>query len=292
MPEKDKLDIRAAAILCVLCLVWGINSVAIKFGNTGIDPIFAAGLRSIIASVCLFCWMKFRKKKLFPARQIDGIVVGLLFGIEFGMLYCSMLYTSAASAFLLLYTTPFFHAIGAHMFLKNDRLSFVKLTGLILSFSGILVLMSKYIGKPMAADLIGDLLALAAAIVWAATTIYIKVRLVGKVSPHNTLFYQVVFSIPVLLVLSFIFKEAPIRQIDWLISLSIAYQGIIVAFVSYLIWFHMVHVYPVSRLSAFTFLTPIFAALAGIVLIHEPITMRLVIALVLVSAGIYVINRQ
>jgi len=136
------------------------------------------------------------------------------------------------------------------------------------------------------------MLALIAAIFWAATTIFIKRRLVGKVSHHHTLLYQTVFSIPVLFVLSMAFGEQPIGQINGLILLSVAYQGIVIAFISYLLWFFLVHSYPVSRLSAFTFLTPVFATVAGVFLLHESLTPRLILSLLLVSVGIYVVNKK
>ncbi|MBU0989533.1 MAG: EamA family transporter [Pseudomonadota bacterium] len=67
---------------------------------------------------------------------------------------------------------------------------------------------------------------------------------------------------------------------------------IIIAFISYLLWFYLVHAYPVSRLSAFTFLTPLFATLSGAVLLNEPLTLKLSFSLILVSLGIYVVNMK
>jgi drug/metabolite transporter (DMT)-like permease len=164
--------------------------------------------------------------------------------------------------------------------------------GLILAFSGIVILLSKHFGMPDPEELLGDLMALVAAILWAATTIYIKRRLVGEVSHHHTLFYQTIFSIPILFIISALFQEEPIRYINGLILLSFAYQAIIIAFISYLLWFFLVHSYSVTRLSAFTFLTPVFAALAGAVFLNEPLTLRVILSLILVSVGIYVVNRK
>lgn len=113
----------------------------------------------------------------------------------------------------------------------------------------------------------------------------------GRVSAEHTLFYQTVFSIPVLLALSYGFGEETVTRFNGWILLSIAYQGVIVAFVSYLLWFSLVHTYPISRLSSFTFLTPVFAALAGILLLDESLSVRALVSLALVSTGIYVVNR-
>jgi drug/metabolite transporter (DMT)-like permease len=295
MPESryaDTLDVKAACVLTVLCLIWGLNAVAIKFSTAGIAPIFCAGLRSVIATVCLMIWMGFKRLELFPGRLKDGMVVGFLFGIEFGLLYTAILFTTVSSASILLYTTPFFHALGAHFFLIGDRLNPNKWSGLILSFIGVLILLTKHLGPSSIQQFAGDFMALGAAAAWAATTVYIKRRLAKAVSPYNTLFYQTLFSIPILFLLSFGFQETPIQTINGLILSAVAFQGILVAGVSYLVWFFLVHTYPISRLSAFTFLTPVFATIASVVLLKEPLTLRLILSLVFVSIGIYVVNRH
>jgi len=288
----DRLDAKAAILLTVLSLIWGLNAVAIKFSNEGIAPLFGAGLRSVIATFCLMIWMMRKRIELFPGRLLDGLIIGFLFGAEFGLLYLSLLYTTASSAWILLYTSPFFHALGAHFFLIGDRLSWNKAAGLALSFAGILILLSTHLGLPLTLQITGDLLAIGAAVIWALSTVYIKRRLVTAVSPYHTLFYQILFSIPILFLFSFVFQETPVSHVDWLILLSVAYQGILVAFFSYLGWFFLVHTYAVSRISSFSFLTPVFATLAGVGLLNEQLTLRLIVSLMLVCIGIYIVNRK
>jgi drug/metabolite transporter (DMT)-like permease len=288
---RHALDLKAVLLLTGICLLWGINGPAIKVSNAGVAPMFAAGIRSVIATMCLIGWMKHRKMPLFPDRVLDGLWVGLLFGFEFSILYTSLLYTTASSAWILLYTSPFWHAIGAHFFLQGDRLTTSKVIGLILAFAGVVVLLTRYANLPSSGQLLGDFLALGAALMWAVTTLFIRRRLVGHVTHHHTLFYQMIFSIPILFVLSHLIGETPVKHLDTLIVLSLAYQSIAVAFLSYIIWFAMVHVYPISRLSSFTFLTPVFATLAGAVLLGESVSWGVISSLALVSVGIYAVNR-
>lgn len=288
----DRLDVKAIFLLVLLCLIWGLNATAIKFSIEGIAPIFCAGLRSVIATGCLVIWMAWKRLELFPGRLLDGMLIGLLFGAEFGLIYTAVIYTTTSSAWILLYTSPFFHALGAHFFLAADRLTPRKSGGLVLSFTGILILLSKHLGLPSIQEFGGDFMAICAAAIWAMTTIYIKRRLVAVVSPYHTLFYQLLFSIPILFLLSFIFQETPIQNVNGLILLSVAYQSIITAVFSFLMWFFLVHAYPVSRLSSFTFLTPVFATIAGIVLLKEPLTLPVILSLIFVSFGIYIVNRK
>jgi len=289
---KETLDLKAVVLLTFLCMTWGFNAVAMKVGNAGIAPIFCAGIRSVIAVAGLIIWMRLNRIPLFAGSLLDGLIVGVLFGLEFAALFTSLLHTTVSSAWILLYTTPFFHAVGAHYFLTGDRITLQKAIGLVLAFIGIVILLSKHLGLPSLTGLAGDMLALTAAMLWAATTICIKRRLVGRVSPQHTLFYQTIFSIPILFLLSLLFGETPVHHLDALIVSSVLFQGIVIAFVSYLVWFSLVHDYPVSRLSSFTFLTPVFATLSGALLLHEPLTLRLILSLVLVSIGIYVVNRK
>jgi len=290
MTEKETLDLKAVALLTVLCMLWGFNGVAIKVSNAGIAPIFGAGIRSVIAVLGLAVWMKVNRMRLFPGNVLDGLIVGILFGTEFALLFSSLLYTTVSSAWILLYSTPFFHTLGAHYFLQGDRITIHKGIGLIMAFAGIVLLLSKHLSAPSLVQWAGDMCALGAALLWAVTTIYIKMRLVGRVSHHHTLFYQTVFSIPILFILSILFEEVPIKHIDTLILSSVLFQGIIIAFITYLVWFYLVHAYPVSLLSAFTFLTPVFATISGVIFINEPLTLTLVFSLILVSLGIYVVN--
>jgi drug/metabolite transporter (DMT)-like permease len=272
--------------------MWGLNAVAIKFSIEGIAPIFCAGLRSVIATACLMAWMAWKGLGLFPGRLKDGMFIGFLFGVEFGLIYTAVIFTTTSSAWILLYTSPLFHALGAHFFLAGDRLTLGKSGGLILSFAGITILLSKHLGLPSIQEFGGDLMAICASAIWAITTIYIKRRLVAIFSPYHTLFYQTLFSIPILFLLSFIFQETPIHKINGLILISFAYQSLLIAFFSYLMWFYLIHNYPVSRISSFSFLTPVFATIAGIVLLSEPLSLRVIFSLIFVSLGIYIVNRK
>ena len=288
----DRLDVKAIFLLVLLCLIWGLNATAIKFSIEGIAPIFCAGLRSVIATGCLVIWMAWKRLELFPGRLLDGMLIGLMFGAEFGLIYTAVIYTTTSSAWILLYTSPFFHALGAHFFLAADRLTPRKSGGLVLSFTGILILLSKHLELPSIQEFGGDLMAICAAAIWAMTTIYIKRRMVAVVSPYHTLFYQTLFSIPILFLLSFAFQETPIQKINSLILVSLAYQSVLIAFFSYLMWFYLIHNYPVSRVSSFSFLTPVFATIAGIVLLNEPLALRVILSLIFVSIGIYIVNRK
>jgi drug/metabolite transporter (DMT)-like permease len=290
--SKEFLDPKAIVTITILTALWGFNYTAIKFTNEGIAPVFASTLRSLIASICGVIYCLNQKQKLFHTDMIlfHGFMVGLLFGLEFACIYFGMLYTDAARSVVFVYTAPFVVAIGAHLFLRGDRLTFQKTMGLVLAFIGVYIVFQ---GKPKAAKttmLLGDVLQIMAAIFWGATTVYIKKFMAEKIHPINTFLYQLIFSTPILLIVSLILEKDWVYQINFSIITFMFYQSIIVAFMSYLIWFKLIHAYSVSRLSAFTFFTPIFGVLFGILFLKEELTVSLMIGLPLVCLGIYLVN--
>ena len=289
---KDYLDFRAVLIMLILNSLWGFNYIAVKYSIQGLSPIFTSALRSIIASICGIIYCVGRREKLFHTdiRLFHGFIVGLLFGVEFACIYVGLLYTDATRSIIFVNTSPFIVAVGAHFLLKGDRLTITKMAGLVLAFAGVFIVFG---GRPTTARpsmFLGDLLQLIAGFLWGLTTLYIKRFMAEKVHPIHTFLYQLVFSVPVLIGLSLLLEPHWIRKIDQIIIASVFYQSVIVAFFSLLIWFSLIHKYPVGRLSAFTFFGPIFGVFFGTLILGEEFTFSLMIGLPMVCLGIFLVN--
>ncbi|MCX7857186.1 MAG: DMT family transporter [Deltaproteobacteria bacterium] len=289
--QKEHIDLKGLLTMVLLTLVWGLNYSAIKISNTGFSPVFNAFLRSSIASIFGIAYCIHIRQPLIhrDVRLFHGFVVGLLFGLEFVCIYLGMIYTDSARAGILINFAPFVVAVGAYLFLK-ERLSLTKIIGLVLSFVGVLAIFQgkpSYSGKLM---LLGDSLELLAAFLWGATTIYIKKYLAEKVHPINTFLYQLVLSIPILFFFALILEDTWIKGPNIISIVSLIYSSVIVAFVSYLSWFKLIHIYPVSELSVFTFLSPVFGVFFGSLILHEEMTKGLILGLIFVSVGIYLTN--
>lgn len=292
MESQDYLDLKAVLILVIITLFWGFNYITIKYSNQGISPIFTSALRSIIASIGGLFYCFYRGERFFHTdeRLFHGIMVGLLFGAEFACIYLGLLFTDAARSVLFVYLSPFVVAIGAHFFIRGDRLTLLKGAGLLLAFTGIFIVFG---GRPQTAHpkmLLGDILQITAGILWGATTLYIKKFMANRVEPIHTFLYQLFFSIPILLIMSFLLEPKRIYQINLQVTASLIYQSVIIAFITYFIWFKLIHKYSVSRLSAFTFFTPIFGVLFGVLILNEELTLSLLIGLPMVSMGIFLVN--
>lgn len=292
---QAQLRWQPVVALLIIALIWGANMAIIKIGARELAPLFMAGLRSLVASACLYIWMKAKGVTLFPSKSVlvHGIVVGLLFGTEFGFIYVGLGYTLASRTYILVYTAPFFVALGAHFFLEGDRLNPWKAGGLILAFAGVVALFMKDLGSFSLSALPGDLMALAGGAVWGSTTVYVKKYLSHRTVPLQTLFYQVLFSAPLLLFMSVMLEDTIVSSFSLAAGFSVFYQCIIVAFLSYLVWFKLIHRYPVSLLHGFSFFTPVFGVfLSGALILGEEVSPSLIVALALVSLGTVLVNRK
>lgn len=296
---QQKLSLKVSLILILLCASWGIQYVAVKITNTGISPVLQGGLRSAFAAVLLIAWMLYKKEPFFEKDRslVPGLLLGLLFSFEFILVYLGISYTNASRAAIFLYTSPFFVVIGAQFFLPNEKMRPLQIIGLICAFFGVVVafsesLFGQSIGSTDATNmLLGDLFILIGAVLWGASTVLIKASSLAKTRPSKTLLYQLVISGLLLPLTSVIIGEAGITKLSPLIITTFLYQVIWIAFITFLIWFWLIRHNPASLIASFTFLTPVFGVLAGVLLLNEAMTVQLVIALVLVGIGIYLVNR-
>ncbi|MBW2249811.1 MAG: DMT family transporter [Deltaproteobacteria bacterium] len=270
-----------------------MQQVAIKVANQGVPPLLQCGIRSGGASLLLFFWMMARKE---PILEKDGtlwwgIAAGLLFAGEFLLVFWGLDFTLASRAGIFLYLSPFVVALGAQLFIPGENLSPIQIIGLCCAFIGILIVFRESLSFPSMKMLIGDSMLVGAAIFWGATTVLIKASPLVMIKPSKTLLYQLAVSAAILPVASWLKGEPGIVLLTPLIVSSIIYQTVWVAFVTYLAWFWLVRHYPPSRLASFTFLTPLVGVLAGGFFLNEPISPMLIVSLVLVGAGIYLVNR-
>jgi drug/metabolite transporter (DMT)-like permease len=291
--KKQGLDFFAMAILVVLCASWGLQQVAIKVTNPAVPPLLQAGIRSAGSAALLWAWMRLRREPFLKRDETLGwgIAAGVLFAGEFLLIYWGLEFTSASRAVVFLYTSPFVVALGAKIFIPGERLRLIQALGLCCAFAGIVVAFSESLSHPSWRMLIGDGMLAGAALLWGATTVMIRATPLASIPAAKTLLYQLLVSALVLPLGSLFKGEGGIGLLSPLILSSLAYQIIWVAFLTYLTWFWLLRRYPPSQLASCTFLTPLFGVMAGGLLLNEPLTRMLMLALALVASGIFLVNR-
>lgn len=293
MPPKTELDRFAIGLMVILCMTWGLQQVAVKVASAGISPLWQAGLRSLGAALLVWAWTGLRRIPLFErdATLVPGIAAGALFAAEFAFVYYGLQFTSASRGVIFLYTAPFFVALGARWLLPNESMRAAQWLGMALAFAGVLVLFGENLLRPAGQAWIGDLMMLVAAMFWAATTLTVKASVLNRAAAEKTLLYQLGVSAPLLLLAAVALGEPGMFAPGVLVVASLAFQTVMVAGISFLVWFWLVRQYPATRLSSFSFMTPVMGVLAGGLLLGEPLTPAVFAALLLVGAGIWVANR-
>jgi len=292
-PPSRPLDALAIAVTVGLCLSWGFNNVAIKLAIHDFPPLIQSAARSTIAAVLVWAWTAARGIPLFKrdGTLVAGILAGVLFALEFLLIYRGLMFTTATRTSLFIYSAPFFVVIGSHWLVPGDRFAVSQWLGLVLSFAGMIVAF----GFPTPAtdphQLLGDVMMVGGAVAWAATTLLIKASPLNRVSAEKTLLYQLVVSAPLLAAGAIAFGE----HIDGMPSAvalgAFAYQAIWVVSITYAVWFALIVRYSAARLSVFTFLAPLFGVAAGHVVLNEPLTPAFALAVALVAGGLLLVNR-
>jgi len=291
---SGRLPVSAGLILGLLCFLWGAQAVSIRFSNQGMPPLMSAALRSLVAGALVMAYARIKGRGVAfpPGKNRHALVIGLLFGLEFLFVYWGLAFTPASRSAIFLYTHPFWVALGAHFFLKGDRLTPAKIFGLVAAFGGVAAVFQARSPELPPFYWVGDLMEVSAAMFWAATTLYIK-RITEKVSLDHfqILFAQLIYSLPVLVLGSVLFEMPADLNLNFIVLAALFYQSVVVAFASYLVWFWLIQRHTVSRLAAFTFMAPLFAVILGGLILDEPLTLFVWIGLVCVAGGLYVVNR-
>lgn len=292
LERKSRIDATGAVVLIVFMAVLGLNQVGIKIVNDGMAPIFQAGLRSLAAGILIFMYCLWRGSKIDTQKNVlvPGIAIGICFAIEFAFLFKALEYTTVARTSVLFYTMPFWVAVGAHFLIPEESLTPAKVFGLILAIIGTAIALMG--GKPYAgeASLIGDLMALAAATMWAAIALITRTTQFSTIKPDAQLFYQLAVSAVILLPLSMLgetFTEPTLTHF-----MIFAVQVVFVVCIGFMAWFWVLSVYPASDMASFSFLAPLFGVIFGWLILNEEITWNIILALVLVGIGIILVNRK
>ena len=301
--RKAHLDLFAISLLLACCLFWGLQQVLIKATIAEIPPMFQASLRLVGATALLLLWCLWRGVPLFKrdGSLKAGLLAGSLFGAEFACIYLGLQHTAASRLTVFLYTSPFWVALLVPLWVKSEKLHGLQWAGLLAAFAAVVfALWEGFTANHASATsttltistIRGDLLGLAAGMLWGLTTVVIRASSLVRISPEKLLFYQLAVSALSFPLLSLALGEAWVWQFSPFAITSLALQTVVGAFASYLAWMWMLGRYPATKISVFVFFTPLFALLFGALWLKESVTPGLLVALATVAAGIVLMNRK
>ena len=293
-PESSggELSFRAAVYSAFLSFLFGANSVAVKFTLTGMGAFTTAGIRFCLAAVTITLWAVFSGQALWISRpQLRQLLLlSLMFTCQIGFFYLGLKHTSATHATLIGNLQPFVVLVLTHYFIAEEHITRQKLFGIILGFIGVFcIFLDKQGGQT---DIrLGDFYTLAGVLIWGTSAVYVK-YLSSSINPVSMALYPMLPAIPCYLLLGYFFDGGMIRFVDGQVLSGLFYQSFVTASFGFIAWNILLKKYGATALHSFVFLIPISGVLLGVLLLGEPVTPHLLIAIVFVVLGIGLVNRK
>lgn len=298
MSEKPKIaadqpNAKVIALVLLLGLLWGGNSVSIKIGLQGVPPFALATMRFLLGFAAITLWSLHQRVRLRlnPGELLPLIFVSVIFTLQITTLNLGTQITEASRSTVFISTYPFFTALFAHFWVPGDSLSVRKTVGITLAFGGVLLTFGGDLQFRAHDYLHGDLIVLLSGCLLGLRTVVTKL-VIQSIHPYRLLFWLMVFSIPCFLISS-LFLE---RGANFHFSVSgvsaIFYQGIVIAGFCFVSWTSILEQYSPSRLVVLFFVTPLFGVLLSYLLLGDAIGFALVVGACLVAYGIYLVNKN
>jgi drug/metabolite transporter (DMT)-like permease len=290
LSARRPLDFRAVALVLALCVIWGFQQVAMKGVAADVAPIMQLAIRFGGASIFFGIWVLIRegRRALIDGTLPSGLLLGLMFSLEFIFVGQSLVYTTAAHAIVFLYTAPIFTALGLQ-YLPEERLTGFQWAGIALAFCGIGVAFLGFGDRPVLALITGDLLALLGGMTWGFSNVVLRRGRVGNAATAKTVLYQVASATLVLGIYAAASGQTPV-ELSRLSIMSLLFQTLIISISSYLVWFWLLRTYLISRLMLLSLLTPLFGVLFGAGFLGDPIDVRFAVGSLLVLSGVLIVN--
>lgn len=282
---------KAAIAAILICAMWGGNSPAIKIALEGVPPLALAGIRFFLGALTVLVWVLIARIPLKPTGKELRLLLSLLalFVLQIYLLHSGTRFTLAAHSGVLMSTNPFFITLFAHFFVAGDRLNGFKVAGLVLSFSGIVLIFGEGLFNSATDYLFGDALVLLSGLLLGARQVYTK-TLTQNIHPARLLFWQAALSVPVFFALSAIFERGANIELNTRIVSAILFQGMAVAGLGFIFWTILLRRFNASRLGVFGFVSPISGVIVSYYLLGEPVSNALIFGVILVGLGILVVN--
>ncbi len=289
-PDNANMTLLPGVFIVFLTVIFGGNIVAIKLALTGMGPLTTAGLRFSLAALTIACWALATGRPFgISAGQVPQLlIVSMGFTIQLSLFYLGLERTYASRGVMISNLLPFFVLFLSHRFIPGERITWNKMVGIVVGFSGVAFM---FTGTPGISRSLhtGDLVILAAVGVWSCNIIYTK-RIINDFLPFHLVLYPMVFSVPVFLVAGFLWDGRMVFNLNPTVIGAYAYQSLFSAAFGFVAWNTMLQRYGVSTLHAFVFIMPIAGVGFSGLLLNEPITPNLIVALALVAAGTWTVH--
>ena len=289
MKEANTFDF---SLLILLAVIWGSSFFNIKIATYSYEPITLALVRVIFASIPLLIICKLRKIKIeaFEKNWNKYAIIGLCnISIPFVLIAIGTSKINSYLAAILMSTTPLSGSILAHIFTNNEKISFLKSIGILIGFSGVVLLFFDKV-------IINSENYLYALVTILGSTFYsigglLTLKLKNKKNENvttSTTIWSVIFLLPFSLIIETPWNSSP----TFASTLSLLYLGVIATGLAWLIRFRILTVNGLVFQTQVAYLIPIFGIFFGYFLMDETITWRVLLSLVIILVGIYIFKKN
>ena len=289
-PANQELSFAAGIYTVFLCILFGSNAVAVKLAFTGIGVFTSASIRFTIAAITIYLWARItgRTIGLKKGQFHQVLIFTALFTVQLSLFYLGLSKSNASRSTLLANLLPFFILFLAHFFIPGDRITRRKLYGMLLGFGGVVFMFLEK--KGVAAGFrTGDLIILLAVIIWSTSAIYLK-RIISTFVPFQLVLYSTLFSVPFFFLEALLWDGTMVSRLDAPVIWSLLYQSLITASFGFVAWNTMLKKYGAVSLHSFLFIMPIAGVAMGGLVLGEPITLKILLALASIVSGILVVH--
>lgn len=288
--NQSQMSLLPGLFIAFLTVLFGANAVAIKLTLNGMGPLTTAGCRFALAAGAIACWAGItgRRFRIQPGQAFQLMVIAVAFTLQLSLFYLGLERTEASRGVLIANLLPFFVLFLSHYFIPGERITWNKFAGILLGFAGVTVLFS---GAERFSDSIraGDPIVLAAVVIWSCNVVYTK-SVINAYEPFHLVLYPMIVSVPVFLSAGCLWDRQMFFDLNPVVLGAYAYQGLVTAAFGFVAWSTMLKRYGASILHAFVFIMPIAGVMLSGIVLDEPITPNLLVAMIFIAAGICIVH--
>lgn len=285
------LPLQAVLASIAIHALWGGNPVAVKLGLTVFPPMWSAFVRFFIATIFVVLWARYQGISIWPRKGhlVTLLIIGSAFTVQITVMNIGFSLTSGTVASILQSTNPLFVALFAHFMISGDRLDLRKVTGLVLSFFGVALVLLKSTGLESIGVIgIGGFIVL-------ASSMLLGLRLVLMVKPLRALdevpvvFWMMVTGLAPFAAGGLLFETVHWENLGWIPVAGLLYQGVVIAGLGFLVFSYLMKRYSPSIVASFNFVSPLSGVLLSMLLLGDELTASILFGVIFVGAGLYLI---
>src|SRR5687767_219278 len=280
---------KARLVWLILCVIWGSTWLFIKLGLADLPPLTFAGIRFAISCAILFPIVWVRHLPLPKTRSDWVLLVGtgvMSFSLNYGLVFWAEQYITFGLAALLQAMLPAFGMILAHIHVPAERLTWVKIAGVVLGVFGVGVVFSNQLAISGRLALAGCMAMVLSAFFAAYSNVLVKTR-AKNLNPAVLAAFQMLFGLVPLLLYGLAFEGSPL-QFRWtaLAVVCLLYLAVVGSVVAFLMYYWLIQNMDVTKTMLISLVTPVVAVILGMLVLNEQLSWRTLVGGAMIIAGI------